>query len=169
MRSTQKQIFRESQGATSVEFALVFLFVVLPLVLFGMQLILSTFIRQQATAGARDGARAGAVSYAQADVDASDDYNRVVAAVNRTLAFAPSAPIDVTCRQFDAATSTSGLPAEVVGGCAKAQRGLDRIEVSVTLKPIKVVGPFGIFLGPLLPGDITSTASIVVENDGKNT
>lgn len=148
-----QRLSRDDAGATAVEFTLVFLLVVLPLILFGMQLVLATFVRQQATAAARDGARSAIVSYGGLDNPSSADYARVVAAVRARLAF-PETNISVECTQID-----TGGAAPAAKECSEGLPGEDRVVVSVTMKPIKVVGPFGLFLGPLLPGDITSSSS----------
>lgn len=143
-----------------VEFTLVFILLILPLTLFGMQLVLSTFIRQQATAAARDGARAAVVGYDNADVANSANNNRVKGAVLARLAFTPS-DIQVRCTGPDA----GGSSALASKSCALATPDSDRVEVTVEMKPIKVVGSFGIF-GPLLPDPIISKASQVVVTRG---
>lgn len=154
------------EGAAVVEFALLFVFVVLPLVLFGMQLVLNTFIKQQATAGARDGARAAVVAYGLVD---GSDKGRVQNAVRARLAF-PEQNITVRCIR----TSTA-LESPTTISCDSARPGsrpvsintqddftVDSVEVVVDMTPMRVVGPFGIFLGPLLPSQISSSASMAV-------
>lgn len=156
IRSSGGRRLLGDSGATVVEFTLVFLFLVLPMTLFGIQLVLNTFIRQQATAAARDGARAGAVAYNKADVNSTNN-TKVQNAVKSKLAFTPS-NITVRCTGPDVGSNAA------LGdlACIDAKPDLDRVEVTVTLKTIRITGPLPFFTGPLLPSTISSSASQVV-------
>ncbi len=82
-----------------------------------------TFNSNQATNAARDGARAGILSYLQADVAGSPDHEAVVAAVRAHL---PANTVDgseitVECLTADGTTVT----------CANAHFDVDRIRVEV--------------------------------------
>lgn len=167
MTSPRVHRFRHDDGAAVVEFVILFVFVVLPLVLFGMQLLLNTFVKQQATASARDGARAAVVAYGTADDDGAGQA-RVEEAVRARLAFAEEA-ISVRCIRTgtDLAAPTTipcstAMPGAAPVGVNSGEYTVDSVEVSVGMRPLRVVGPFGIFLNPLLPASVSSSASMGV-------
>lgn len=126
------------RGVLVIEAALVFpLFLTL---LFGIVDIgYAEFQTSQATAAARDGARAGILSYKNADVTSSSDYASVVAQVNGRLGGQPTTTITVKC--------LSGLTGSTVITCSTATQDADRIQVVVSwtyaaLTPImSSVGP----------------------------
>jgi Flp pilus assembly pilin Flp len=144
---------RGESGASAVEFVLVMLFVIIPLVMIGIQLVVNTFVRQQATGAARDGAREAIVSYGRADEAGSPDNRRVLDAVNRRLTFVP---VNVTVRCTGPDTLSSPPPTIA---CASALPDRDRVEVAVELRPI-------VMFAPWLSNNISSKAAQVVVTKG---
>jgi Flp pilus assembly protein TadG len=83
----------------------------------------------QASAGARDGARAGILSYRQADVPTSLDAAGIRDAIARRIGSAPfGQPLTVAVRCVGPAATTP-----LVGGCSAVNvLNRDRIDVTVT-------------------------------------
>lgn len=146
-------------GATAVEFTLVFLFVVLPIIMLGAQYLLATSSRQQATAAARDGARAGIVRYADVDVANSPGNTAVGAAIDKRLGFGVATSA-LRC------VNRSVVPVTTVD-CVDAIPGRDALEVVVTMPTVRVVPAFRV--GPinfdsLLPSSVSGVSTEVVAN-----
>ena len=109
---------------------------------------LQAFERTQATAAARDGARAALVDYDQADVPASANNTRVTAAaVSRIDAKAPA----VAVRCLSAAGTAIG--------CSTAAATVDRVELTVSWDRSSVT-----FVGGIIGQSrrISATAAMVV-------
>ncbi len=126
-------------GAVLLEVALVVPLLLL-LVLGALDMGLWVFETTQAASGARDGARVGMLSYAQADVAGSDDAVAVRQAVEKRLGVR-TLSVDVQCVDPG---DTTPLP----GGCADANLTIpSRIDVRVSWQrtPLSfVTEPFGV-------------------------
>ncbi|MBV8690013.1 MAG: pilus assembly protein [Actinobacteria bacterium] len=123
---------RDERGATVAEAAfvvpLLFLFV-----LAFLDIALWINASNEASAVARDGARAGILSYRQADVAGSSDYQAIVAAINRRLGGSHPYSLSVIC--INPAT-----PSQIACSSNPAS-GTNRIQVSIswtrpTLSPL---------------------------------
>ncbi len=113
---------RNDRGVTIVEAA--FALPIMLLFISGLiDLGMWTFNTNQATNAARDGARAGILSYQLADVAGSADHDAVVTAVRKHL---PADTVDESEITVECLTS-SGAPVT----CADAQIDTDRIRVAV--------------------------------------
>jgi Flp pilus assembly protein TadG len=116
------------RGAATLE-AAVALPVLVLLVLGMVDMGLLVFQSTQAAGAAREGARAGILRYAEADIPTSADAAAVRAAVSRRLGPRPAdQPITVTIRCLG---PTGATP--LAGGCSSANvLNSDRLEVAVT-------------------------------------
>lgn len=143
---------RTDDGAVVVEAAMgipVVILFVFALVDLGMW----TFQTNQATNAARDGARAGILGFEDADVQGSDSWDAILAAVEERLdRDVDASELTVNCVEPDGT--------DVAGGCAFAEPRTDRIVVEVAwVWPL--VTPVGVILGRD-EGTATGTATVEI-------
>jgi len=114
---------RGERGATVAEAAFVVPMLFMSLLAF---LDYSLWVMQsnQASAVARDGARTGIVSYRQADVPGSGDYNNIDATITRRLGGQHNYTLTIICMQ-------PATPSQVSCNSNPAS-GTNRIQVTVT-------------------------------------